>query len=286
MSDSACLYTVLHAPRDRHDALLLDFVLPVVREIDEPPLESLFFARYNKPEWQLRFRVLGEPRWIDERVRPLIEERLPALRKAGAIAGYAFATYEREWERYGGVEGMRLAEQLFLHDSRACLEVLDAEARGAMETSRREYSLALVESFLELFAFEREARIAFYRMGYQWAIDLERWDGEELGVLEARYRSLKPHLLERFEGEAQGGPALFGGEVPAAIARSHLAAASPVVAELLVAHAAGRIAQDLVHLAWSYAHMHCNRLGIEATPEAILRFFMHRYHEDRSRETA
>ena len=56
--------------------------------------------------------------------------------------------------------------------------------------------------------------------------------------------------------------------------------AAPVVEAILEAHAAGRIHQDLAELAWSYAHMHCNRLGIDPTPEALLRYFMHRLVED------
>jgi hypothetical protein len=44
--------------------------------------------------------------------------------------------------------------------------------------------------------------------------------------------------------------------------------------------AAGRIQQDPIYLAWSYAHMNCNRLGIDVTPEALLRYFMQRLLED------
>jgi hypothetical protein len=37
---------------------------------------------------------------------------------------------------------------------------------------------------------------------------------------------------------------------------------------------------DLVNLAWSLMHMHCNRLGIDAVAEAILRYYMYRLHQD------
>jgi hypothetical protein len=51
-----------------------------------------------------------------------------------------------------------------------------------------------------------------------------------------------------------------------------------VIERLLEAHSAGRIERDPVNLAWSLTHMHCNRLGIDAMPEAILRYFMHRLY--------
>ena len=62
--------------------------------------------------------------------------------------------------------------------------------------------------------------------------------------------------------------------------RGIMAATRDFGAYLVAAHAAGRIHQDLVPLAWSYAHMSCNRFGIDPTPEAILRCFMHRLYLD------
>ena len=50
--------------------------------------------------------------------------------------------------------------------------------------------------------------------------------------------------------------------------------------------AAGRVRQELVPLAWSYTHMHCNRLGIDPVAEAILRYFMHRLMQERIRARA
>jgi hypothetical protein len=54
----------------------------------------------------------------------------------------------------------------------------------------------------------------------------------------------------------------------------------PAVEDLLAAHADGSIHQGLVYLAWSYAHLHCNRLGIDLVPEAILRYLMFRAYEE------
>ena len=50
--------------------------------------------------------------------------------------------------------------------------------------------------------------------------------------------------------------------------------------ELLREHAAGRIRRNPIDLAWALTHMHANRLQVEADAEAILRFFMHRLHEE------
>ncbi len=45
----------------------------------------------------------------------------------------------------------------------------------------------------------------------------------------------------------------------------------------------GRVSQSLTHLAWSYAHMQGNRLGIELVPEALLRYFLYRFWSEQAK---
>lgn len=282
MNSQRCLYTLIHAGRERHEEILSDLVTPVARELrDNPNLDSLFFARYNDPDWQVRFRVLGRPTWIDGPVRSLMERRLEPLAKGGIIDGHEFAMYEREYERYGGEEGMALAEKLFLHDSVACLDLMEADGRGKLGKSRREVSMVLTDRFLDLLRFDRKRRFDFYQYGYSWALSMNTWQEEELRILNEKYEALKPGLLSLFFGsQAEDPVAVYGSEEAARIAARYLDSVRPVVEELLSAHAAGRVQQEIVYLAWSYTHMHCNRLGIDPTPEAILRYFMHRLMQD------
>jgi thiopeptide-type bacteriocin biosynthesis protein len=272
----------MHAPRENHEALLRDFVIPVVAAIrDAPELDCMFFARYSEPDWQLRFRVLGRPAWVDGPVRRRIELALPPLTEAGLATQVDFATYDREWDRYGGKTGMYLAERIFLHDSMTCLALIEAEARGATTKTRREYSLVFVERFLDLLGFDRATRLAFYEFGHSWPIRDGDWTDDDLRALDAKYEALRPGLADVFIGEqSHRAEAQWGGVEPAGIATGCLAALKPVIDELRTSHARGDVAQDLVNLAWSYTHMHCNRLGIDAMPEAILRYFMWRLHGD------
>ena len=278
--DETCLYTLMHAPRESHEGLLRDLVIPVVREIrDSAEMDCLFFARYSVPDWQLRFRVLGRPAWIEGPVRRLIEEALVPVRAAGLVDTVEYAQYLREWDRYGGERGMRLAEQIFLHDSLACLELIDAERRGAFVKTRREYSLLFVEKFLDLMGFDRDTRIAYYSFAHSWPITDGDWKDEDLRALETKFTALERGLVDLLSGEqSRDAAAQWGGEEPALIAARCLDASRPVLDELKARHRAGEIPVNLVNLAWSYTHMHCNRLGIDAMPEAILRYFMWRLH--------
>lgn len=281
MKPQRCLYTLMFSPHEKHEEVLRSFIAPVVAAVKSAPaLDSLFFARYNVPDWQVRFRVLGEPEWVDGPVRDLVETRLVPLQESGLVRDVEFAEYQREYERYGGEEGMALSESIFLHDTLACLDLIGAESRGALAKSRREYSLVMTERFLDLMGFDRERRLEFYRFGYKWVVDGGYWKPDDFGVIESRYQELKPALAALLDRGAENDDDVWGGSEPARIARECLAATRPVVERLLAANAAGRIPVELPYLAWSLTHMHCNRLGIDATPEAILRYFLCRLYEE------
>jgi len=282
LNDQRCLFTLLYAPRERHEQILADFVTPVARDLREAPeLHSLFFARYNVPSWQLRFRILGRTDWVEGPVRQRVEQALQPLLASGVVDNAELAQYDRELERYGGEEGMALAEKLFLHDSLACLDLLAAERQGCLGKTRREVSLLLTDRLLDLLQFNRDQRLAFYAHGHRWTREMETWKEADLAVIEAKYQALKPGLQDLFTGEQAADPALlWGGEEPARIALHCLEASRPIAEAIRQGLAEGRIHQDPIYLVWSYAHMHCNRLGIDPTPEALLRYFMHRLLED------
>jgi len=278
----ACLYVVLESPPESHDRLIRELIAPVVQGIrNDENLHSLFFVRYADPTWQLRFRVLGRPDWIDGIVRPRLARAILPFSESDLIGGIEYGAYAREWDRYGGPRGMELAERLFLHDSLACLAVLEAEAQGLLRTSRREYSLMFTERFLDLFDFDASRRRQFYLEGHAWAFRDGVFRDEDRARLDRQFTTLREGLREGLRDLRSEDPArVFGGPEPARIAASCLAAMQPVAAELLAAHAAGEIQPGLVALVWSYAHLHCNRLGIDLVPEAILRYLMFRVYEE------
>jgi lantibiotic biosynthesis protein len=279
--DESCLYTLFHAPRESHEAILARFVIPIVRELrTADDLDCIFFARYSEPDWQLRFRVLGRPAWVDGPVRERIQSAVPEVVASGLATQIDFATYDREWDRYGGERGMYLSEQVFLHDSLASLDLIEAEGDGEIAKSRREYSLVFVEKFLDLMGFDRAARLVFYEFGHSWPIRDGDWTPDDMTTLAAKYEALKPGLVELFlEGKADP-EGQWGGPRAAGIATGALLRLEPVASEIRLGLADGTIPTDPIPLVWSYMHMHCNRLGIDAMPEAILRYFMWRLHAE------
>jgi thiopeptide-type bacteriocin biosynthesis protein len=282
MESPACLYALIHAPHERLESLLLDELAPIAHDLRGcPELDSLFFVRFSEPRWQLRFRILGKREWIEGPVRARVADRLDALARAGTIDSHSFTTYDREIERYGGPEGMALAEQLFTYDSFAALELCEADRRDLLRKSRREVAMVLTDQLIDLAQLTNDERLAFYRHGYSWALENGDWGESDLAALEARYQRLRPGLERLFASDPPiADEARWGGETAARIVSRFLEDSRPIVARILDGLDAGRITQSRAYLFWSYAHMFTNRMGIESGAEAVLRFFMHRFVQE------
>ena len=276
------LYLCAHAAPEHHPEVVTDLVLPLALSIrDRPELRSLFFVRMNVPTWQVRLRVVGEERWLQGIYRQEAEERLQPFLRDGVVTRAEWTRYEREVERYGGEEGMDLAETIYLHDSLACLEWLRLEREGKLGRSRREIALLMAERYADFLGLEGTERARFYQFGYVWAREMGTWEDEDLAKLEARYRQIEPAMREMLEGELSRDPeTLWGGPESWQVAERFLHALQPLLARVVEGFRAGRIAQHLSYLGWSYTHLPCNRLGLPPTPEAILRYLQHRYHQE------
>lgn len=282
MSSTSCLYLCAHTPLKHHETVLAEFVSPLVDEIrGQEELASLFFVRMDTPTWQVRLRVVGEPAWIQGPYRELAERHLEPHRAAGRIEDVDFTRYEREVERYGGEEGMALAEKIYTLDTLACLELLALERRGKLARTRRELALILGERFADLLGFDAQQRGRFYDFSYRWTREMGTWDEGDLAQLHSRYEQLRPQFSELFRGDTARDPGLlWGGEEAAAIAEGFLEAVEPLLRRVVTDHAAGILRQELAYLGWSYTHLFCNRLGLSPTVEAILRYLMHRFLDD------
>lgn len=265
------------APREHHDEILRGGVTSLAQDLAAVPgFDAFFFGRYNKPDWHLKLSVLGEAPG-----EPL-HRLLASLQERGLASGGETFPYVPDLAPHGGSLGTRLAEQVFHHDTRACLDFLRLEARGGLARSRREISLVLTERYLDLLAFTRDQRVAFHAFAYSWAVDRGFWQEEEREILDRKYAALAPGIREVLE--ASNSPELWGGEEAAGVAGRLLTSLRPLLEAMRHGMERGEIARDPITLAWSLTHLHANRLQIEAYGEAILRYLAHRFHQE-PRET-
>jgi thiopeptide-type bacteriocin biosynthesis protein len=182
---------------------------------------------------------------------PLIADNINPLVTTSGIWKIQFDTYEREIERYGGLEGMKAAEDVFFIDSEATLEIL--EHSGVADSKRSQLALLSVDRLLRDFGLDLSAReravtapIPYLRR------DLKiRADNTTFGD---HFRANRASLEGLFRARS-------GGAVPSPIrdALDHRSRRlTEVIGRLRSLEEAGRI--NSKELLSSFVHLHVNRL--------------------------
>jgi thiopeptide-type bacteriocin biosynthesis protein len=278
---SEWLYARIYTGTASADRLLSEAVAPLVQRVMAAGhAERWFFLRYGDPSWHLRLRFQGHPRRLRDEVLPALKAALePALRD-GSVWRLQLDTYEREVERYGGPEGVVLAERLFQEDSQAALGLLEGCVGDEGEEARWRLTLLGMDLLLADLGLSLEARTAVVERAREAF-------GQEFRVTAAFERQLG----ERFRQERGALEALLAGtsseEDPWAagveVLRERSARLVPVATALREAERAGRLSASLAELAPSYLHMHANRMLRSAAraQELVLYDFLGRLYRSR-----
>jgi hypothetical protein len=122
-------YVKLYGGGAALDEILTTSLPAVIRAaVESGSVARWFFIRYADPHDHLRVRFNGPPTRISHELLPQVFENLNPLLASGKLWKIDLDTYEREIERYGGVEGVRTAEDLLCRQR---------SSRGYPGTTRR-----------------------------------------------------------------------------------------------------------------------------------------------------
>jgi thiopeptide-type bacteriocin biosynthesis protein len=280
---SEWIYTRLYAGASNADRVLREVIAPLVREMTESGVaDRWFFIRYGDPEWHLRLRFHGTP-------AKLLREGLSALNAAvgplladGRLWKIQLDTYEREVERYGGPEGVELAERIFQVDSEAVLEILEILEEGDDgEDERWRIALLGIDRLLEDFGYDREGKRGMVEgMRRESARELLADEGLKR-ALGKRFRKESPGLEMLLDpARAEESPLAPG----VAVLRRRSERLIPLVEELKSRETAHRLSVPLAAIAPSYVHMHANRVlrSAHRNQEFVLYDFLARLYESQS----
>jgi thiopeptide-type bacteriocin biosynthesis protein len=279
---SEWLYAKLYTGPATLDQVLVEVVGPVVEAaLGTGAADRWFFVRYGDPDWHLRLRFHGRPARLQGEVLPALQAAAGPLLADGRLWRVQLDTYEREVERYGGAEGIALAEQLFQADSEAVLALagwFTGDARGDVR-----WRLALVgmHRLLDDLGFDLDTRRALLRKTRETSAAASRADAGFHHQLGARFRPER-RSLEALLHRTDDADARLVGALQVLGRRSEELA--PVVAELKHCARAGRLSVPLAELAPSYLHMHANRLlrSAHRAQERVLHDFLCRLYESQA----
>jgi thiopeptide-type bacteriocin biosynthesis protein len=248
-------YLKLYTGSATGDRLLRDAIGPCARDlVGSGAADRWFFIRYDDPGFHLRVRVHGDA----EHIRTALDTLAARAIDEGLAHDAVMGTYQREIERYGGSEGVLVAERLFHADSDAVVDLLNLFDHGdAALDARWRIGLLGADRLLQDLGLDeptraegcRRMRNAFER---EMAADAELRKG-----VARRIRQEHAALDELLGADADGDHPLAPG-LRVLDERSDRIA--PLAAELAALRSAGRLTSRVQTLATSFVHMWLNRL--------------------------
>jgi thiopeptide-type bacteriocin biosynthesis protein len=280
---SEWLYAKLYTGAATADQVLGALVRPVTElALRSGAADGWFFVRYGDPDWHVRLRFHGEPARLWGEVWPALRAAAAPFLDDSRVWRLQLDTYEREVERYGGAQGIVLAEQLFEADSEAALEVVGLypeDARGDVRWRLALYGMDRLLTDLPLDLDQRREVLwkvrASFAAEFRADVNLRRQLGD-------RFRRERP-TLERLLAPDGGNAAdvLAPGR---AVLRRRSRRWAPSIAALTGAAAAGQLSQSLTELAASALHMHANRVlrSAQRPQELVLYDFLARLYQSQA----
>jgi lantibiotic biosynthesis protein len=276
------LYVKLYTGISTADYVLRDMVRPVVEQFNgRAGVHPWFFIRYADPDAHLRLRFHGKAETLHADLLPAISAAAMPLLADGRLWRVQVDTYEREVERYGGAEGIDLAEHLFHADSDAVLSIVEAFSGNEGTAARWLLALRGVDMLLADFDLDVAGRRALL------SEMLESYGGKIVSGLDFRRQAGERYRRERREVEMILDPAQDESSVLAAglsALRRRSARLAPVVAGMASLDLRGGLSLPLDEIIPAFLHMHVNRtlrLG-QRRQELMLYDFLARFYESQT----
>ncbi len=253
---SSWLYAVISTGTMTADSVLRSVVRPLVDEaLASGAADRWFFIRYSDPRWQIRVRLRGDPARLAGFVLPRLDALLRPTLDDRRVWRVRLETYERETERYGGDQGIELAEEIFQADSEAALSIVSRLSGDEGADARWRLCLRGIHRLLCDLGLDLPRRIQVLTRVREGFAATHRVDGAFESRLSRRFREERASLEELLSSPPEGEHPLAPGF---AILEERGRRLAPLVAELR--RREGLLLHPIDELADSYIHMFANRL--------------------------
>lgn len=252
------LYVKLYGGSGTLDDVLAAAVPPLVRTARTSGYcYRWFFTRYADPHTHLRIRFNGRPEWLQQELAHLVSETFNPLLASGRLWKIQFDTYDREIERYGGLEAMSIAEDIFFADSEAVLEILKGlEGDDALDSRWRIALLGTDRLFSDCGRDLEAKKTTMERLRTAWNLEFKVTAGTKKQLAE-KFRGERKKLEALLECSSKDSPVL---SLAGPIFESRTSRVVPAIHNLHALAEAGLLHADISDLVTSYVHMHINRL--------------------------
>ena len=129
-----------------------------MRCVEAAIADSWFFVRYARPEPHIRLRLRGQQNKLARDGLEKFRKWAEMLIETRTCSRVSLETYEREIERYGGLGGMEIAEQIFAADSIAAAHLLSPAMRGTFQQDVMQVVVTTADQLLASLGLSPDAR--------------------------------------------------------------------------------------------------------------------------------
>lgn len=279
------LYVKLYTGTATVDRVLRDMVRPIIEEARGlGAIDRWFFVRYGDPEWHLRLRLHGSHELLRTKVLPSLQTAASKLLHIGLLWRIQIDTYEREIERYGGVQGTILAEELFHADSELLLSMIEAYPGDQGQDARWLLSLRTIDTLFTCFGLDLNAKRMLTNEGRQALGHQLGYDVDVKHQLGNKYRQERRKIEGILDSENDQASDL---RIGLTAIRKFSAVVTPLAGMLSSYEASKHLKQPIEKLLLDFTHMHANRSfrSSQPTQEFILYDFLVRRYESQLAQT-
>ncbi|MGI8855725.1 MAG: lantibiotic dehydratase [Thermomicrobiales bacterium] len=275
------LYAKLYCGRTRQDDLLAGPIREFVDAIGhEGVIDNWFFVRYGDPDSHIRLRFHGESSVLLTNLLPVLGSWSQALAAESLIHKLVIDSYEREIERYGGLEGTQIAERIFGADSVTILDVLALGTQHLLDLSPRDVAMVTVDDLLVALGLQAPDRLAIYRGIRPW--QEKAFAGQIARLRDAFHDHRK--VAQRLVGDRAWLREQPGGRDLEQCLRDRGQAIRPLGERLRTLAQHNEMQISLQSFLDSCIHMHCNRLlGLDRLREFEVIYYLERTYESLER---
>lgn len=230
------LYAKVYLERETMDTFLLSGLFPLTKKLQEQGIiDQFFFVRYADPDPHLRIRF----KTTSNEALEIINEAATYWKRDGLIKSMIYLEYERELERYGGLETYQHVESLFSADSAYVETILPF-----IEKDAAYYQSVSVLFFLQALGFSREEMSTFFENYNLNKKNLEGFHNHRKKLREVLKFENSPDILK---------------------IKENLSQLKSFAKELKYQLAESTTTWDTI--THSLLHMHCNRIGCDQQME-------------------
>lgn len=254
------LFLKLYCGLELQDDLICGPLHSFVQQItDSFSIDRWFFIRYADPDAHIRLRFHGPPDVLLTQVFPNATAWSQQLMSQGVIQRLAVDTYDREVERYGGPEGMAIAEEIFYADSRSILVFRQLLRHELPICTVEEFAMLSIDNLLSGIGLSETDRLEWLRANVPQTKQHSR---EHRSRKDGLRQLLSGYTLKTAEGGEKWDRALGDTRVSLRHAGERLGLLS---SQFLLTKSRDVILNSIVH-------MHLNRLiGLDRVAELRVR---------------